>query len=197
MASAAERAAGPAARGQRLLRHGQRRCGPDQPGRSAVWLAGRSSRARRIVGTDAAAGDPRGSVRDGDWCAAARLRQVEVCQRPRKRRVLVRSIWRAEVTLRSWAPEHEIPFRRTVPASDLAGQLWMEPGAEPIYARAAREAGLALAVWSSSGERPPARPVRAAYMRATGARPRRPRRRSCAVRHWSRNGTPLDRPDLR
>ena len=27
-------------------------------------------------------------------------------------------------------------------AADLAGQLWMEPGAEPIYARAAREAGL-------------------------------------------------------
>jgi hypothetical protein len=25
---------------------------------------------------------------------------------------------------------------------DLAGQLWMEPGAEPIYARAAHEAGL-------------------------------------------------------
>jgi NUDIX domain len=70
-----------------------------------------------------------------------------------KRLVLVRSIWRAEVTLRSWAPEHEIPFRRTVPESDLAGQLWMEPGAEPIYARATREAGLTLAVWSSSGER--------------------------------------------
>jgi len=28
------------------------------------------------------------------------------------------------------------------PAADLDGQLWMEPGAEPIYARAAREAGL-------------------------------------------------------
>ena len=58
--------------------------------------------------------------------------------------VLVRSIWRAEVTLLPWRPEHEIPFRRTVPASDLAGQLWIEPGAGPIYARAAREAGLTL-----------------------------------------------------
>jgi ADP-ribose pyrophosphatase YjhB (NUDIX family) len=58
--------------------------------------------------------------------------------------VLVRSIWRAEVTLRPWLPEHEIPFRRTVPASDLARHLWTEPGAEPIYARAAREAGLTL-----------------------------------------------------
>jgi hypothetical protein len=56
--------------------------------------------------------------------------------------VLVRSIWCAEVTLRPWRPEHEIPFRRTVPASDLAGQLWIEPGAEPIYARAAHEAAL-------------------------------------------------------
>jgi hypothetical protein len=57
--------------------------------------------------------------------------------------VLVRSIWRAEVTLLPWRPAHEIPFRRVVPAGDLARQLWMEPGAEPIYARAAREAGLA------------------------------------------------------
>jgi hypothetical protein len=58
--------------------------------------------------------------------------------------VLVRSIWRAEVTLLPWQPEHEIPFRRTVPASELASYLWTEPGAEPIYARAAREAGLTL-----------------------------------------------------
>ena len=56
--------------------------------------------------------------------------------------ILVRSIWRAEITLRPWRPEHEIPFRRTVPASDLAGQLWIEPGAGPIYARAAHEAAL-------------------------------------------------------
>jgi len=57
--------------------------------------------------------------------------------------VLVRSIWRAEVAVLPWQPAHEIPFRRVVPAADLAGQLWMEAGAEPIYARAAREAGLA------------------------------------------------------
>ena len=54
--------------------------------------------------------------------------------------VLVRSIWRAEVTPRPWLPEHEIPFRRTVPAPDLARHLWTEP----IYARAAHEAGLTL-----------------------------------------------------
>jgi hypothetical protein len=43
-----------------------------------------------------------------------------------------------------WRPEDEIPFRRTVPASELARYLWTEPGAAPIYARAAREAGLTL-----------------------------------------------------
>jgi hypothetical protein len=31
-----------------------------------------------------------------------------------------------------------------VPASELARYLWTEPGAEPIYARAAREARLTL-----------------------------------------------------
>jgi ADP-ribose pyrophosphatase YjhB (NUDIX family) len=57
--------------------------------------------------------------------------------------VLVRSIWRAQVRLLPWQPKHEIPFRRVVPVHDLARQLWMEDGAEPIYSRAAREAGLA------------------------------------------------------
>ena len=57
--------------------------------------------------------------------------------------VLVRSIWRAEVTLLPWEPEHEIPFRRVVPARDLATQLWMEEDAAPIYSRAAMEAALA------------------------------------------------------
>jgi ADP-ribose pyrophosphatase YjhB (NUDIX family) len=58
-------------------------------------------------------------------------------------RVLVRSIWRAEVRLLAWEPEFEIPFRTVVPAGELAGRLWMETGAEPIYSRAAREAGIA------------------------------------------------------
>lgn len=57
--------------------------------------------------------------------------------------VIVRSIWRAEVRLHPWQPEHEIPFRRVVPVHDLARELWMEDGAAPIYSRAAREAGLA------------------------------------------------------
>jgi hypothetical protein len=52
--------------------------------------------------------------------------------------------WRLAWHPRPWRPEHEIPFRRTVPAPDLARYLWTEPGAEPIYARAAHEAGLTL-----------------------------------------------------
>jgi len=57
--------------------------------------------------------------------------------------VLVRSIWRAQVRLHPWQPEYEIPFRRVVPARDLARHLWMEDGTAPIYSRAARESGLA------------------------------------------------------
>jgi 8-oxo-dGTP pyrophosphatase MutT (NUDIX family) len=57
--------------------------------------------------------------------------------------ILVRSIWRAQVRLLPWQPEHEIPFRRVVPVQDLAAHLWTEDGAGPIYSRAAREAGLA------------------------------------------------------
>ena len=56
--------------------------------------------------------------------------------------VLVRSIWRAEVRLLPWQAGYEIPFRRVVPAGDLAGALWTEDGARPIYSRAAREAAL-------------------------------------------------------
>ena len=57
--------------------------------------------------------------------------------------VLVRSIWRAQVRLLPWQPEHEIPYRRVIPVRDLARCLWMENGAEQISSRAAREAGLA------------------------------------------------------
>src|SRR5579862_2937375 len=63
---------------------------------------------------------------------------------PEEGLVLVRSIWRAEVTLLPWRPEFEIGFRRVVPARELAAHLWMEEGAAPIYSRAAREALLAL-----------------------------------------------------
>jgi ADP-ribose pyrophosphatase YjhB (NUDIX family) len=62
---------------------------------------------------------------------------------PERGLVLVRSIWRAQVRLLPWQPEHEIPFRRVVPVRDLARHLWMEDGCGPIYSRAASEAGLA------------------------------------------------------
>ena len=42
---------------------------------------------------------------------------------PEEGLVLVRSIWRAEVTLLPWRPEYEIRFRRVVPTHELAGQL--------------------------------------------------------------------------
>lgn len=57
--------------------------------------------------------------------------------------VLVRSIWLAEVDLLPWEPHFEIPWRRVVPIAELADHLWMESGNEPIFRRAAAEAGLA------------------------------------------------------
>ncbi len=94
----------------------------------------------------AQARDARRSVRDGsrrrDYSEFVKFEDASA--RPfEEGRVLVRSIWRAEVTLLPWRPEHEIPFRRVVPARDLARHLWMEDGAGPVYSRAAREAALA------------------------------------------------------
>jgi 8-oxo-dGTP pyrophosphatase MutT (NUDIX family) len=58
--------------------------------------------------------------------------------------VLVRSIWRADVTVEPWEPRHEIPFRRVVPAAEvgLALDIARHPFA-PIVRRALREAGVA------------------------------------------------------
>jgi len=61
---------------------------------------------------------------------------------PEASRVLVRSIWRAEVELMPWEPRFEIAQRRVVPAGELASHLWMEEGFGPIYYRALVEAGL-------------------------------------------------------
>jgi ADP-ribose pyrophosphatase YjhB (NUDIX family) len=59
-----------------------------------------------------------------------------------KGRVLVRSIWRAEVELLPWEPRFEIAYRRVVPATELLSHLWIEEGFEPIYFRAIAEASL-------------------------------------------------------
>lgn len=61
---------------------------------------------------------------------------------PENGRVLVRSIWRAEVKLMPWKPRFEIAHRRIVPPSELQSHLWIEPGFEPIYYRAIIEAAL-------------------------------------------------------
>jgi ADP-ribose pyrophosphatase YjhB (NUDIX family) len=61
---------------------------------------------------------------------------------PEEGRVLVRSVWRAEVELMPWEPRFEIAHRRIVPATELLLHLWMEEGFEPIYHRALIEAGL-------------------------------------------------------
>jgi ADP-ribose pyrophosphatase YjhB (NUDIX family) len=61
---------------------------------------------------------------------------------PEQGRVLVRSVWRANVVLMPWQPLFEIAGRRVVPAAQLREELWMEAGFEPIYGRALAEAGL-------------------------------------------------------
>ena len=64
-------------------------------------------------------------------------------------RVLVRSIWRADVEVMPWKPRFEISHRRVVPAAELMSHLWVEAGFEPIYLRALREAGLMSGVETS------------------------------------------------
>jgi len=61
---------------------------------------------------------------------------------PEHGRVLVRSIWRADVDLQAWEPRFEIRHRRLVPADELLVHLWMEEGLEPFYHRVLIEAGL-------------------------------------------------------
>jgi 8-oxo-dGTP pyrophosphatase MutT (NUDIX family) len=56
--------------------------------------------------------------------------------------VLVRSIWRGEVALLPWEPCFEIAHRRIVPAADVLAAMRIDPGWEPVFRRAAREAGL-------------------------------------------------------
>lgn len=70
------------------------------------------------------------------FCRAACLTGLE------QGRVLVRSVWRAEVELMPREPRFEIRHRRVVAATELLTHLWMEQGFEPIYRRALLEAGL-------------------------------------------------------
>jgi ADP-ribose pyrophosphatase YjhB (NUDIX family) len=61
---------------------------------------------------------------------------------PEHGRVLVRSIWRADVELIAWEPRFEIRFRRLVPADDLLAHLWIEDGFGALYRRVLIEAGI-------------------------------------------------------
>jgi ADP-ribose pyrophosphatase YjhB (NUDIX family) len=55
--------------------------------------------------------------------------------------VLVRSMWRAEVSLERWAPRFGIAHRRLVPADEALRQVVIaEPGVGPIYRRMFAEA---------------------------------------------------------
>ena len=65
------------------------------------------------------------------------------CVRGHERgRVLVRSMWRAEVEVEPWAPRFEITHRRLVPAAEAYGHLEIPPGLHPLHRRAFAEAGL-------------------------------------------------------
>jgi ADP-ribose pyrophosphatase YjhB (NUDIX family) len=61
---------------------------------------------------------------------------------PEHGRVLVRSIWRADVDLNAWEPRFEIRHRRLVSADQLLAHLWIEEGFEPLYHRVLIESGI-------------------------------------------------------
>jgi ADP-ribose pyrophosphatase YjhB (NUDIX family) len=70
----------------------------------------------------------------------------ECLRGPEKGRVLVRSMWRAEVRLQRWAPRFEITHRRLAPAHEaLRLMLSAEPEVGPIYRRMFAEAAITTA----------------------------------------------------
>ena len=65
-------------------------------------------------------------------------------QGPERGRVLVRSVWRAEVELAPWQPRFEIPHRRVVATADVMGELVLGNHAfAPIIRRELQEASIA------------------------------------------------------
>jgi ADP-ribose pyrophosphatase YjhB (NUDIX family) len=64
-----------------------------------------------------------------------------VCLRgPESGLVLVRALWRADVYLETWSPEHEMVQRRIVPTTRVWDTLSIPMGYEPIYRRILHEA---------------------------------------------------------
>jgi ADP-ribose pyrophosphatase YjhB (NUDIX family) len=63
---------------------------------------------------------------------------------PEQGRVLVRSVWRADVELAPWEPRFEIRHRRVVPAADVMDHLALDSDAfAPIIRRELQEASVA------------------------------------------------------
>lgn len=62
---------------------------------------------------------------------------------PQAGRVIVRSLWRAEVKLAPWEPQFEIAYRRIVAATDVMDTLAMRDGNTRIIRRALAEAAYA------------------------------------------------------
>lgn len=56
--------------------------------------------------------------------------------------MLVRSLWRAEVSVEPWEPQFEITHRRLVPAAEAFACLALPAGLRPLRRRAFTEAGL-------------------------------------------------------
>lgn len=58
---------------------------------------------------------------------------------PEEGRVLIRSLWRATVTIHDWKPQHEIGYRLLVPSEEALEKLFSQEifpdGLEPIYRR--------------------------------------------------------------
>jgi ADP-ribose pyrophosphatase YjhB (NUDIX family) len=104
--------------------------------------------------------------------------------------VLVRSMWRAEVRLRGWAPRFEIAHRRLVPAHEaLASVVIADPEVGPIYRRLFAEAGFSTA---NQGGRATDEPTRATATPGYGAPGHPPRQRSSVDRdHRSRDAVAL------
>ncbi len=61
---------------------------------------------------------------------------------PRAGRVIVRSLWRANVELGPWEPKFEITHRRVVPAVEMLDQLTIDNSYLRIISRGLAEAGL-------------------------------------------------------
>ena len=59
---------------------------------------------------------------------------------PEEGLVLVRSLWRAAVSLHRWEPKHEISHRLVVPSDKALEQVEFGRGLRPIYQRWFREA---------------------------------------------------------